>query len=138
MKEIISWLFKDPTVAWLDLTMPNQAVKNGVQAKKIKLPQMDFFSRKTTNKIFMHLLAPFILQNFKKIPRTNPELRMCHFWAQNSPFVMSKTFLVQTIITFIYLLAPFIVQIQSYEDAQILGQKWPISPNANFFQKACC
>ena len=59
---------------------------------------------------------------------------------------MNKTFLVQTIIiTFIYLLALFIVQnlkkflqrIQSYEDAQFLGPKWPISPNDNFFQKNC-
>ena len=54
--------------------------------------------------------------------------------------------LVQTIIiTFIYLLALFIVQnlkkflqrIQSYEDAQFLDPKWPICPNENFFQKIC-
>ena len=51
-------------MAWLNLTMPNQTVENELKAKKIKLPQMDFFSRKTTNKIFMYLLAPFILQNF--------------------------------------------------------------------------
>ena len=71
-------------------------------------------------------------------------MRMCHFRAQNGPFVMNKIFLVQTIIiTFIYLLALFIVQnlkkflqrIQSYEDAQFLGPKWPISPNDNFFRK---
>ena len=36
---------------------------------------------------------------------------MCHFRAQNGPFVLNKIFLVQTIIiTFIYLLALFIVQ----------------------------
>ena len=36
---------------------------------------------------------------------------MCHFRAQNGPFVMNKIFLVQTIIiTFVYLLALFIVQ----------------------------
>ena len=71
-------------------------------------------------------------------------MRMCHFRAQNGPFVLNKFFLVQTIIiTFIYLLALFIVQnlkkflqrIQSYEDAQFLGPKWPISPNENFFRK---
>ena len=48
---------------------------------------------------------------------------------------MNKIFLVQTIIiTFIYLLALFIVQnlkkflqwIQSYEDVPILGPKWSI------------
>ena len=38
-------------------------------------------------------------------------MRMCHFWAQNGPFIMNKFFLIQTIIiTFIYLLALFIVQ----------------------------
>ena len=35
------------------------------------------FSQKTTNKIFMYLLAPFILQNFKKILRADPELWEC-------------------------------------------------------------
>ena len=44
--------------------MSNQTVKNGLKAKKIKLPQKNFFSWKTTNKILMYLLAPFILQNF--------------------------------------------------------------------------
>ena len=65
-------------------------------------------------------------------------MRMCHFRAQNGLFVMNKIFLVQTIIiTFIYLLALFIVQnfkkflqwIQSYEDAPFLGPKWSICPN---------
>ena len=38
-------------------------------------------------------------------------ISMCHFWAQNGPFVLNKKFLVQTIIIiFIYLLALFIVQ----------------------------
>ena len=34
MKEIMSWLFKDIqlTVAWLNLTMPNQTVQNGLKA----------------------------------------------------------------------------------------------------------
>ena len=60
---------------------------------------------------------------------------MCHFQAQNGPFVLNKNFLVQTIIiTFIYLLALFIVQnlkkflqrIQNYDDAPFLGLKWSI------------
>ena len=62
---------------------------------------------------------------------------MCHYQVWNSPFVINKIFLVQTIIiTFIYLLALFIVQnlkkflqqIQSYEDVPFLGPKWSISP----------
>ena len=54
-------------MAWLTLTMSNLTVKNGLKAKKIKLPQMNFFLKKTTNEIFMCLLAPFILQNLKKL-----------------------------------------------------------------------
>ena len=47
MKEIMSWLFKVKlTVAWINLTMPNQIVKNGLKAKKITLPQMIFFLKK--------------------------------------------------------------------------------------------
>ena len=59
---------------------------------------------------------------------------------------MNKFVLEQTIIiTFIYLLALFIVQnlkkffqqIKSYENAQFLGPKWSISANEKFFQKTC-
>ena len=47
MKEIMSWLFKDPiNSGLLSLTMPNQTVKNGLKAKKIKLPQRNFFLNK--------------------------------------------------------------------------------------------
>ena len=81
-------------MAWLNLTMPNQTVKNGLKAKKIKLPQINFFSK--NNKIFMDLLTPFILQNFKRILRADPEL--------SGGAILNKFFLVQTIIiTFIYL-----------------------------------
>ena len=71
-------------------------------------------------------------------------MRMCHFGVQNDPFVMNKLFLVQTIvITFIYLLALFIVQtwkeflwwIQSYKDAPFLGPKWSICHKQFFFWK---
>ena len=71
-------------------------------------------------------------------------MRMCHFRAQNDPFVLNKIFLVQTITTtFIYLLAFFIVknfkkflhQIQSYKDVPFLGPKWSICPKQNFFWK---
>ena len=67
---------------------------------------------------------------------------MCHFRAQNGPFVLNEFFLVQTIIiTFIYLLALFIVQnlkkflqwIQSYEDVPFLGPNWSICSKQMFF-----
>ena len=74
------------------------------------------------------------IQSYEDAPFLSPKWPICH----------EQNFLVQTIIiTFIYLLALFIVQnltkflqrIQSYEDAQFLGPKWPISPNENFFRK---
>ena len=41
---------------------------------------------------FIYLLLPFTVQNFKKILRANPELRMCHFWGQNDQFTPKKEF----------------------------------------------
>ena len=97
-------------MAWLSLTMPNQTVKNGLKAND-QIAAKDFFLEKLI-KCSMFLLAPFILQNFKKILRADRSrvMRMCHFWAQNGSFVMNKFFWVQTVITFIFLLALFIVQ----------------------------
>ena len=43
-------------------------------AKKDQIAPNEFFSRKTTNKIFMNLLAPFISQNLKKTLMADPEL----------------------------------------------------------------
>ena len=109
-------------MAWLNLIMPNQTVKNGLKAKNIELHQINSFLKKTTNKVFMHLLAPFILQTLKKVLNSQSKvMRMCHFWAQNGPFApflgsfaLNKKFLVKAIIitlvkTIIYLLALFIV-----------------------------
>ena len=44
VKEIMSWLFKDPINSGLaPLTMPNQTVKNGLNAKKIF--ELNFFPK---------------------------------------------------------------------------------------------
>ena len=68
---------------------------------------------------------------------------MCQFRVKNGPFVKNKIFLVQTIIiTFIYVLALFIVQnlkkfsqrIQSYEDVPFLGPRWSIYPQFIFWK----
>ena len=132
MKEIISWLCKDPINC--GLAQFDHAQSN--------CPKW-FFSRKTPYRISMYLLAPFILQNFLKNLRADPELWGCAiFWMQNEPFVLSKIFLVQASITFIYLSALFIVQnlkeflhqIQSYEGVPFLGPKWSISLNDNFLE----
>ena len=133
-------------MAWLNLTMPNKTVKNGLTAKKIKLPQMNFFSWKATNKTFMYLLAPFILQNFKKILRANPELWGCAIF-RTKMAQLSWTIFFGTnqtiIITFIYLLTLFIVQnlkkflqqMQSSEDVPFLGPKWSICLKQILFWK---
>ena len=83
--------------------MPNQTVKNGLKAKKIKLPQMNFFLKKQLIKFscmvqaiiitLIYLLAIFIVQNLKK---------------------------------------KFLQQIQSYVDASFLGPKLFICLKQNF------
>ena len=81
----------------------------------------------------MYLSAPFILQDFKKILRANPELWGCAIFEPKMAHLSWTNFFgVQIIIiTFIYLLVLFIVQnfkkflqrIPSYEDAPFLGPK---------------
>ena len=109
MKEIMSWLFNDRINS--GLTQFDHAQSNSKKwpkGQKDQIAPNDFFSWKTTNKFFMYLSAPFHSEKLLKSSRVK---RTCHFWAQNGPFVLSKTFLVQTIIiTFIYLLVLFIVQ----------------------------
>ena len=86
----------------------------------------------------MNLLAPFILQIFKKFLEPIQRFEDVPFSGQKWPICPEQIFLVQTIIiTFIYLLALFIVQnlkkilqwIQTYEDVPFLDPKWSICPN---------
>ena len=93
----------------------------------------------------MYLLAPFILQNFKKILRADPELwgcaifgpKMAHlswtkfFWYKPL-LLLSSTYWPFSLCK---ILKKFFQQIQSYKDVQFLGPKWLISPNENFFRK---
>ena len=69
----------------------------------------------------MYLLAPFILQKFKKILKADPEFwdvpfsgpkwPICPEQIFSGPFVLNNFYWVQTIIiTIIYLLVLFIVQ----------------------------
>ena len=105
--------------------MPNQTVKNGLKAKKIKLPQMIFFFSKN-NKIFMYLLAPFILQIFKRILRADPELsgcvifgnKMAHLFWTNFFWYKPLLLLLSTCWPFALckIYKKFLQRIQSYED----------------------
>ena len=69
---------------------------------------MNFFLKKQLIK-FSCTYQPFHSAKFYKNSYSRFRvMRMCHFRAQNSPFVLNKIFLVQTIIiTFIYLLTFF-------------------------------
>ena len=70
-------------------------------------------------------------------------MRMCHFWAQNTPICPKQNFLVQSIILSSTcwpfplgkILKKFLQQIRSYEDAPFLGPKWSICPTQIFFLK---
>ena len=46
--------------------------------------------------IILPVIAPFIVQNLKKILPADPELRMRNFWAQNGPFPKMRFFFLKT------------------------------------------
>ena len=60
---------------------------------------------KIINILLIYLLAPFIVQNFKKILPANPVMRMHNFWAQNGPFPPNEIFfqknLLMSLLSFI-------------------------------------
>ena len=74
-------------MAWLNLTMPNQTVKNGLKPKKIKLPQMNFFIKKKLIKFsctyqpfsFCKILKKFLelIQSYDDVPFSGPEWPIC-------------------------------------------------------------
>ena len=90
----------------------------------------------------------FSVQNFKKILRVDPELRVWTiFGSKLVHLLQTGTFLGKVINTIsIYLLNPFIVQslkrflqwIQSYEDVPFWTQNGPICPNEVFFSEKPC
>ena len=75
-------------MTWLNLTMPNQTVKNGLKAKKIKLPQMNFFLEKQLIKFsctywplsFCKILKKFLgpIQSYEDVPFSGPKWPICH------------------------------------------------------------
>ena len=74
-------------MAWLNLTMSNQTVKNGLKAKKIKLLQMNFFLEKqqikfsctygplSFCKIFKKILGP--IQSYEDVSFSGPRWPIC-------------------------------------------------------------
>ena len=93
MKEIMSGLFKVQfTVAWLNVAMPNQTVKNGLMVKKINLPQINSFLEKQLMKCSC-TYQPFHSAKFYKNSSSQSRvMRMCHFQAQNVSFALNNFF----------------------------------------------
>ena len=66
-------------MAWLNLTMPNQTVKNGLKAISIKLPQINFFLKNFSCTYqplsFCKILKK--LQIYEDVPFSDPKLPIC-------------------------------------------------------------
>ena len=88
----------------------------------------------------MYLSAPFHSAKFLK---SSWVMRMCHFWAQNGPFVLNNFFWYKPLLLLsstcwlfslckIYKI--FLQRIQRYEDRSFLGPKWSICSKQFFFE----
>ena len=117
--------------------------KSCLQCLRILFDHGQSNSKKRSKGLKNQIVPIFHSAKFRKNSQSwSRVMRMRHFWTQNSPFVLNKIFLVRNIvITFIYLLALFIVQnfknflqrMQSYDDAPILGPKWSTCLKQKFF-----
>ena len=90
----------------------------------------------------MHLLGPFTFcKILKKFLEPTQSYEMCHFQAQNGPFVPKKFFFCSNHFYQFHLyigtfhcakFKKFLEKIHIYEDAPFLGPKWSICPNFLF------
>ena len=146
MKVIVSWLLKDPivTVTWVNLNYAQSQSKKWPQGlKRSTCSKWTFFSK--SNKIFMYLLVPFILQNFKRIFCAHPELSGCVIFSDKivhlswtnlfwfKPLLLLSSTCWSFLSCKIYKI--FLWLIQNWEDAPFFGPKWSICPQTIFFGK---
>ena len=124
--------------------MPNEAVKDSPKAKQIKFPQMIFFSRKTTNKIFMYKLAHFILQNFKKFLDTIQSYEDVPFLGSKQPISLEQNFFGTKLYCFHLPIGTFHcanILKNSFRGSRDLrmhhfwARNGPFAPNKNIFGK---
>ena len=112
-------------------------------SQMVHLPQTKNL-KKIINIIFIYLLAPFILQNFKKILRANLELWGYAIFGPKIPqFVANKIFWYKPLLLLSSTYWPFSLSksfkkflqwIQSYDNVPILGPKWSICPKQIFLE----
>ena len=128
-------------MAWLNLTMLNQTVKNGLEATKIKLPQMNFFLKKQLIKFsctywllsFCKILKKFLgqIQSYEDVPFSSPKWSICH---EQFFFSINHYYYFHLLISSYHCAKfKFLQWIQSYEDVPFLGPKWSICPKQIFF-----
>ena len=131
-------------MTWLNLTMPNQTVKNGLKAKKIKLPQMNFFLKKqlikfsctywllSFCKILEKLLRP--IQSYEDVPFSGPKCPI--FYEQI--FLGTNHYYYFNLPIGLFHCAKFLkILIEDPElwGCAIFGPKMIHLPQANFFLK---
>ena len=116
--------------------MPNQTVKN--KLKRSNWPKW-FFSWKATNKIFMYLWAPFIVQKFQSQFGVSG---MCHFGAEMTHWPWTNLFWYKPLLLpsstywqfFVFKIKKTLLQqLQSHEDTPFLNPKWSLCPKHFFF-----
>ena len=147
MKEIMSWMFKDPIVkvAWFNFDCDHWNRKNW--PKKIKFPQMNFFLQKQLITFsctyyplsFCKILKKFFqpIQSYVDVPFLGPKWPICleqFFLGKKLLISFSSTYWPLSLCT---ISKTFLQQIQSYKDVPFMDLKWPICLNQNFFQKTC-
>ena len=125
--------------------MPNQTVKNGLKAKKIKLPQMNFVLEKQLIKFSCTYQPLSICKIFiKKILELIQSYEdVHHFWDQNSPFVLNKIFWCKPLLLLSSTYWPFslckiLKHSCSGSGIMVMHHFWaqndPFAPNNFFFE----
>ena len=106
--------------------------------KRSNCPKWFFFSE--NNKIFMYLLAPFILQIFKRILRADPELSGCVIFGNKMAHLFWKFFFGTNHCYYFYLPVGPLHCVKftknSYSGSKVMrmGPKWSICPRQFFWK----
>ena len=129
-------------MAWLNLTMPNQTVKNGLKAKKIKLPQMNFFLKKQLIKFsctywllsFCKILKKFLgpIQSYEDVPFSGPKWLIC---PEQNFFRTNHYYYFHLPIGHFHCAKFYKILTADLEDVPFLGPKWSSCLPKKFFLK---